>query len=269
MSDGPPADRERDSGLALMVVSMGAIGLLCLGVIGGAGYFALRAFREAAVRQEDVALVAEHEEEYARSASQLRTIAKAMAEAPSYPADILDARGQPILSWRVDLLPALGEHELWKQFRRDEPWDGPNNRQLIARMPAAYVPPGRLATERETGRTYFRGFSHDGAFFDPKWKRPARVATAVTAGTSHVIAIFEAGESIEWTRPDRLVWPADRARPELGGLFPERASFLAATADGEVHAVKRSLPDPVLRALFDWRHEMRPKVRFTSDMREE
>jgi len=266
MSDERPPKSERDSGLLLMLVSMAAIAVLCLGVFAGAGFFVFRAARDVAERQEDAAVVAEKEEEYAQTANQLRTIIKAMSDAGTYPADIVDARGQLILSWRVELLPALDEKELWKQFRRDEPWDGPNNRQLVARMPKVYAPPGRLATERESGQTYFRGFSHEGAFFDPKWKHPARVPTAVTAGTSHVLGIFEAGEAIEWTKPDALMWLPGKPRPTFGGLFPERASFLAATPDGEIHAVKRSIPDAALRALFERRHDKRPTVRFTPDM---
>ena len=36
-----------------------------------------------------------------------------------------DDQGKPLLSWRVHLLPFLGQHELYRQFRLDEPWDSP------------------------------------------------------------------------------------------------------------------------------------------------
>ena len=42
-----------------------------------------------------------------------------------------DTQPTPLLSWRVEILPYLGHHALYKQFRRDEPWDSEHNRKLI------------------------------------------------------------------------------------------------------------------------------------------
>src|SRR5689334_4959260 len=58
----------------------------------------------------------------------------------SLPTDICDAQGRPLLSWRVRLLPYI-ESNLLKEFRLDEPWDSPHNRQFIARMPKSYSCP--------------------------------------------------------------------------------------------------------------------------------
>ena len=46
--------------------------------------------------------------------------------AASYGAD-----GLPKLSWRVALLPYLGESELFKEFHQDEPWDSEHNHALL------------------------------------------------------------------------------------------------------------------------------------------
>jgi hypothetical protein len=46
------------------------------------------------------------------------------------PAYIADADGKPMHSWRVLLLPYLEQNALYRQYRFDEPWDGPNNSQL-------------------------------------------------------------------------------------------------------------------------------------------
>jgi hypothetical protein len=56
------------------------------------------------------------------------------------PAVVRDAQGRPLHSWRVLILPHLGskEEELHKEYRYDEPWNGPHNRALAQRMPAAY-----------------------------------------------------------------------------------------------------------------------------------
>jgi hypothetical protein len=42
------------------------------------------------------------------------------------------------LSWRVHLLPELGEDELYRKFHLDEPWDSPHNLPLVTEMPAAF-----------------------------------------------------------------------------------------------------------------------------------
>ncbi len=51
-------------------------------------------------------------------------------------------RERPYLSWRVLLLPLVGEVELFEKFRLDEPWDSEHNRTLIRLMPKVYRAPG-------------------------------------------------------------------------------------------------------------------------------
>jgi len=51
---------------------------------------------------------------------------------------VADDAGKPIHSWRVLILPFLGEDDLYKIYRFDEPWDGPNNRKLADKMPPVY-----------------------------------------------------------------------------------------------------------------------------------
>ena len=34
-----------------------------------------------------------------------------------------DADGNPLLSWRVHMLPYLEQNELYNQFKLDEPWN--------------------------------------------------------------------------------------------------------------------------------------------------
>ena len=46
--------------------------------------------------------------------------------------------GQPYLSWRVYLLPYLGYNALFKQFHLNEPWNSPNNIQLLNEMPEVF-----------------------------------------------------------------------------------------------------------------------------------
>ena len=42
------------------------------------------------------------------------------------------------LSWRIHILPFLGEADLFNQFAIDEPWDSETNIKLLPKMPAIY-----------------------------------------------------------------------------------------------------------------------------------
>lgn len=56
------------------------------------------------------------------------------------PAYIADADGRPMHSWRVLLLPYLGDEgrALYDQYHFDEPWNGPNNSKLADQIPEIY-----------------------------------------------------------------------------------------------------------------------------------
>src|SRR5262249_22084521 len=59
-----------------------------------------------------------------------------------FPADVRGKDGKPLLSWRVQTLQFLDQGPLFNEFKLDEPWDGPHNKALLDRMPAAYAVPG-------------------------------------------------------------------------------------------------------------------------------
>src|SRR5262249_37697091 len=60
---------------------------------------------------------------------------------------------KPLLSWRVAILPYIGEEELYKQFRLDEPWDSENNKKLIVKMPKVFAP---IVKPGEVGYTHMQ-----------------------------------------------------------------------------------------------------------------
>src|SRR5262249_2558488 len=76
-----------------------------------------------------------------------------------FPPAVAYSKGKkPLLSWRVAILPSIGEGRLYKEFKLDGPWDSPHNKKLIARMPRIYAPPieGKPAKE---GHTYYQVFT--------------------------------------------------------------------------------------------------------------
>jgi len=55
------------------------------------------------------------------------------------PAYIPDAKGKPMHSWRVLILPFLERGEgIYQKYSFKEPWNGPNNRKLVNEWPAKF-----------------------------------------------------------------------------------------------------------------------------------
>jgi len=67
------------------------------------------------------------------------------------PAYIADEDGVPMHSWRVLILEYMeDDRALFKKYRFDEPWDGPNNRKLIKEIPWVYQCPEQIAAPGHT-----------------------------------------------------------------------------------------------------------------------
>jgi hypothetical protein len=156
---------------------------------------------------------------------------------------ILGADGKPLLSWRVAILPYIGEKALYAQFKLDEPWDGPHNKALLAKMPRVYAPLDAKAAEK--GETYDQVFVGGGALFEVSGK--VTIAD-VRDGTVNTLMVVEAATTVHWTKPEDISYAPDRPLPKLGGQFKD--GFVAATADGAIHFIKRSQDPATLKALI-------------------
>jgi hypothetical protein len=170
-----------------------------------------------------------------------------------FPADVLSKEGKPLLSWRVAILPQLGHQALYDEFLLDEPWDSLHNKALIERMPEVFGIPG---SPDEPGMTYYRGFSGEHTFLDPKVPEGVGIAS-ITDGTSNTIAVVEARVPVPWTRPDSdipfggdptKIDAIQALRGELGGHFP--GGFQALFFDGSVRFIKDSVNLITLRSLI-------------------
>jgi hypothetical protein len=153
-----------------------------------------------------------------------------------------DRTGKPLLSWRVAILPYLGENALYQQFKLDEPWDGPNNSKLLSRMPKVYE---CAAAPKTPGETIYRVFVGNGAAFEPG--RALRI-TEFLDGTANTILIVEAKQSVPWTKPDDLPYSPVQPLPPLGGHHA--GGFNVVAADGAVHFIPKDTPEQTLRPLI-------------------
>jgi type II secretory pathway pseudopilin PulG len=197
---------------------------------------AVQAAREAARRNQ--------------SMSQMKQMILSMHEyadvKKSFPAHaICDAEGKPLLSWRVQVLPYLEQQALYNQFHLDEPWDSPNNKPLIARMPDVFKNPN---LELGEGKTNYLGVVGKECIFDGSNK--GMKFQQITDGTSKTVMLVEANadRAVEWTKPDDFPYDAKNPAAGLGSAHP--GGWLAAFADGHISFVDSAVDPQIVKALF-------------------
>jgi hypothetical protein len=156
------------------------------------------------------------------------------------PPAIGDEAGRPLLSWRVALLPFLGEEELYSRFRLQEPWNSPRNRALLGSIPHVYAPPG--ATPRHGSHTYYRVFVGAGAVFEDG---RGISFTEVPDGMGTTIMIVEADQSVPWTQPAELPYASCAPVGGVGARFSD--GFLAAYCDGAVRLIRSDFDEARMR----------------------
>src|SRR5262249_1449764 len=151
--------------------------------------------------------------------NQLESIGLAMAayhdEHESFPpAYTLGMNRTPLLSWRVLILPYLGEAKLYKRFRLDEPWDSPDNVKLLSEMPLPFRSVRDI--DRQGGMTHWRVFTGTGTAF-------AAVGGislgTFTDGPSNTLLVIEANEAVPWTKPEAILFGPKWPMPKLGAQF--------------------------------------------------
>jgi hypothetical protein len=159
------------------------------------------------------------------------------------PAAIAGRDGRPLLSWRVAVLPHLGQDTLYKQFRLDEPWDSPHNIKLLPQMPKVYAHPApRTAAQVE--HTYYRAITGPGTAFEGP--QGLRIGGDFPDGLSNTILIVEAADAVPWTKPDELHYAPGGPLPRLGDHFS--AGRLVLLGDASVRSLSPKTSEPTLRA---------------------
>ncbi len=117
--------------------------------------------------------------------------------------------GRPLLSWRVLILPYIEEEALYRRFRLDEPWDGPNNLPLLAQMPRAF----RRGDDPEGkgGLTHCLTVTGPGCAFDEAYPGAQdkltergwiRLGMPIQALTTSYVFLVTAAAPVPWTKPE-------------------------------------------------------------------
>jgi hypothetical protein len=166
----------------------------------------------------------------------------------SFPTAVsFDASGKKTrLSWRVHVLPFLGQAQLYDEFRLSEPWDSEHNRRLISRMPAVFRPANEKLVA--AGRTKI-ALPLGTQTLAPN--EPRKIGFRdIMDGTSNTIMLVEADDqhAVVWTQPEDL--EIDLTDPQAKLAIRSAGGFLVAMCDGSVNMLRASLDANVLTALF-------------------
>ena len=165
--------------------------------------------------------------------------------------------GNPSLqhSWRVQILPHLGEQALYESYNFDEPWDGPNNRRLAVSMPAVY----RGSLNNLGCLTPFKLVSGIGSAFEDR--KTAPTLGNILDGSQTIALIEDSDNPVHWMEPldisiDQAVGLFDDqdsdAKPLRDSLFvayyKEGISF--ACFDGSTHGYISGYGETISKAHF-------------------
>jgi hypothetical protein len=198
-------------------------------------------------------------EGWVRSASSISTVGAALRTYHEEhgrlpPAVVTSKDGRPLYSWRVLLLPYL-DLEMAEQFKRDEPWDSPQNTKLLARTPKDFKP--ILGGADAPGLTRYQVLVGPGTAFE----RDGLTWTDFPDGLSGTLLVVEGGEAVPWSKPVDLTYDPAGPFPSLGGVYSKpihlvclpvwrTPGFVACFADGSVRFIPSKTDEKTLRSLI-------------------
>lgn len=140
------------------------------------------------------------------------------------PAFVVGPDGQRWHSWRALILPFLEEKpELSKQYRFDEPWNGPNNSKLLDKRPLVFACHwiDNKPHVPKTDTNYVAVVGNETAWLGEESLRVAEIEDG-TWSTALVIEVRDAG--IPWLAPDDLTFEEASQPPR--GVKGRRASSI-------------------------------------------
>ncbi len=157
------------------------------------------------------------------------------------PRVIKDKDGEPLLSWRVAILPYIEQQKLYDQFHLDEPWDSEHNSKLIEKMPAIFASPLAGPLRGSSNYVYPYGEGLPGS-------EEVLSFVNVTDGTSNTIALVEVNlaNAVPWTAPEDF----DNDNEDLIDAFVTLAGTNVALFDGSVQFISRNIDEETLEAML-------------------
>jgi prepilin-type processing-associated H-X9-DG protein len=237
----PKKPRSGASTLLIVLAVCVPVILVCGGILVALLLPAVQAAREAARR--------------ASCSNNLRQIGLAMeayhAQNGHYPpAFVADKDGKPMHSWRVLLLPYLGEQGLYNQYDMNQPWDSPHNMALANLMPGIYCcPSDGTATAGITSYAMLVGPNSISTGPDGHSKNK------ITDGPSNTIMVAETvGGGTNWLDPRHELDVqtmsfdlSDNTGKEISSMHPSTVNVLF--CDGSVRPLSKDIDPNILKPM--------------------
>ncbi len=171
------------------------------------------------------------------------------------PPVLLGPDGKTKHSWRVAILPLIGQQALYDLYDQSQPWDSEHNRKVLALMPAQFRSPNDEPDSTNTA--YFTLVGEHTAVGNT----PGEGLTFrdIPDGTSNTLLVVEAKRDIPWTKPEDIPYAADKDLPQLGGWH--EGGFFTMIADGSVKFISENVDEKLLRSLItrDGGEELDPR----------
>ncbi len=165
------------------------------------------------------------------------------------PAYVTDDAGNRMHSWRVLILPFVGEGDLYKSYDFSESWNGPNNSRLARRMPSVF----RCESAPDSDQ-----FTNTVVIVGPYTAFPRAKSTSLSDfvdGADNTILLAEIANSrIEWLEPRDLEVDSmsfsvnDRTRPSIS-TTRRNGPYIVFADCISTHALADSLSPDVVRSL--------------------
>ncbi|TWU43886.1 hypothetical protein Q31b_14180 [Novipirellula aureliae] len=193
----------------------------------------------------------------AASIRNLEKIAEALnayaADHGTYPpAYTKNNAGQPLQSWRVLILPYLGEEEIYESINQNLAWDEPDNiTAAYNTIPSVYRHPGNGTGQTFSESAYFL-VTGPGTLFPNTG--PLALSNITDDLTKTLLVVEGAPRMMNnlWTEPVdidmTLLQGVGGTKNDIGGLLEGGAAV--ATVDGRGHFIDENIPLPTLRALI-------------------
>ena len=168
----------------------------------------------------------------------------------------VDTEGKPLHSWRMLLLPFVGEPELYSKIRWDEPWDSPHNSQFHDTVVSVYRCPSNPHIAENMNCTYS---TIAGAALRPalpeRGQTPRDTFSYWQDSTSNQIVVVEVKEPFCWMDPsadvdlDELAKGINKPEGRVGSSHVGGMNI--GMGDGSVRFVEEAMDSAMLRAWGD------------------
>ena len=150
-------------------------------------------------------------------------------------------------SWRILILPYIDQNELYKDYKFDEPWDGPNNRKLASRMPEIYAMRG----EERPGNVTTNYLAVVGP--ETVWRANKGVRyDEVKDGVGNTILIVEnLGADVHWMEPRDLAFAdMDFTINSAKGIKSQYVDPAVAMIDQRLYRLTKDVNPQTIRAML-------------------